>query len=553
MTASIESLIAEGGEAFRRGDGAASRRTFEAALAEREEGELLEGLARALYLQLDYRGSIEAHERAYAVYRQEGNMLGAARAARVLAWLHSQLYGDWAVANGWLARARSFLGERGDDSAEQGWAEALRGALEDEPALRDKCFRAALDVGRRFGDADLVCESLGWLAIECVKSDRVEEGMLLLDEALAAVCAGEVQDIYVIEGTFCGMFLACERVHDVTRAEQWIRAADDLLKRGNLVAIGRAFCRAHYGGLLTAAGRWSEAEAALNEAVRISERGYTVVLSDALVRLADLRVRQGRLEEAAQLLEGLDQHPDAVRPLAALRLARGEIALARDLLERALSQSNLEASMAGPLLALLVEVYLADGAIEGASRAARKLAELAAQHRSHYLRACAALATGKVCLASGTGDARTSIHEALSEFARARMPVEIARSRLELARAAASDNPEVAVAEAKTALEAFERLEAARDADAAALLLRSLGAPGRSGPKGRGGLTRREREVLSLLGHGLSNPEIADRLFISGKTVEHHVGRVLSKLELRNRAEAAAYAARMAGQKSGAK
>jgi DNA-binding NarL/FixJ family response regulator len=59
-----------------------------------------------------------------------------------------------------------------------------------------------------------------------------------------------------------------------------------------------------------------------------------------------------------------------------------------------------------------------------------------------------------------------------------------------------------------------------------------------------GPLTKREVEVLDLLGHGLSNREISDRLYISRKTVEHHVGNILAKLGLRGRAEAAAYAAR---------
>ena len=107
------------------------------------------------------------------------------------------------------------------------------------------------------------------------------------------------------------------------------------------------------------------------------------------------------------------------------------------------------------------------------------------------------------------------------------------------------DHREVAGAEARAALSVFEDLGAGRDADAAAALLRELGVrAARTGPKNVGRLTRREQEVLALPGEGLSNPEIAGRLFLSRKTVEHHVASVLSKLSLRGRAEAAALAAR---------
>lgn len=200
--------------------------------------------------------------------------------------------------------------------------------------------------------------------------------------------------------------------------------------------------------------------------------------------------------------------------------------------------------MVGPLLALLVDVYLEEDDLVGAESVAVRLGALAKTQRGPYLKAAAALAKGRVCTASKRGDARICLHEAIEEFARAQLPMELARARLELARALSERSPQVAIAESRAALEDFERLQAARHADEASALLRSLGAPTRSGPKGVGALTKREAEVLELMGAGLSNPEIADRLYISRKTVEHHVGNVLSKLGLRNRAEAAAHAIR---------
>jgi DNA-binding NarL/FixJ family response regulator len=55
-------------------------------------------------------------------------------------------------------------------------------------------------------------------------------------------------------------------------------------------------------------------------------------------------------------------------------------------------------------------------------------------------------------------------------------------------------------------------------------------------------LTARELDVLTLIGNGLSNGEIADTLSISGVTVKSHIGRIFAKLDLRDRAAAIVYA-----------
>ncbi|MDI2124874.1 ATP-binding protein [Yinghuangia seranimata] len=91
------------------------------------------------------------------------------------------------------------------------------------------------------------------------------------------------------------------------------------------------------------------------------------------------------------------------------------------------------------------------------------------------------------------------------------------------------------------ALRVFEQLGARPAADRVAKALRDLGrrAPRRSTLAHPNGLTAREADVLDLLREGLRNAEIAERLSIAPKTVDHHVSAVLAKLGVRTRREAA--------------
>jgi DNA-binding NarL/FixJ family response regulator len=62
--------------------------------------------------------------------------------------------------------------------------------------------------------------------------------------------------------------------------------------------------------------------------------------------------------------------------------------------------------------------------------------------------------------------------------------------------------------------------------------------PGDQSPERLAALTDREREVMALIARGLSNGEIAERLYLSGATVKTHVNRILGKLDLRDRVQA---------------
>jgi DNA-binding NarL/FixJ family response regulator len=243
---------------------------------------------------------------------------------------------------------------------------------------------------------------------------------------------------------------------------------------------------------------------------------------------------------------GAEAETDAALTRAALLLARGDAAGAGRHLERRLRLLEAHRAVRAETLDLLVDARLDAGDPDGARAALEELGEVVPAGSSDRLLALVAAARGRVSLATGdVSDAVSELETAVAAWTRAGQPFEAARARCCLGGAMAGLQPDLAIEHLRAALATFDALGASMDADRAAALLRSLGIAGRPGAKGVGTLTEREQEVLRLLGAGLSNPEIAARLYVSRKTASHHVSRILTKLDLRNRAEAAAYAARV--------
>lgn len=541
----IDASVAAGKAALQSGRWDDAVAAFEAALAEEETAEALEGMGQALWWLCDARGCIRYRERAYVTFRQAGDVVRACMAAINLSIILVNLGND-AAARGWLARAERVM-TQADPNPMQGWLWTMHAFLSADADRSRELLERAIEFARRSGDLDLELIALGDLGLALVVAGRVDEGLALLDEAMAGTLGGEYSRPETVVFTSCNMLSACSLTGDLQRATQWCRVADEFMRDYGCPFLF-AHCRAYYGGVLVAKGQWARAEDQLQAALHMSQDAGPEAHAQAMVRLADLRCRQGRLEEAEAVLATFDDILMAALPAAAVRLARGEPAVAVALLDRRIEQLGEVHVEAAATLAMLVDAHLAAGDPDAAAQAAARLDAVAKQGRPQAA-ALVALAAAHVSGAGGEADeARAHLERALELFVRLDLPLESARVRFELAVALAQRQPELAVAEARSALTTFEQLGAAADADAAASLLRSLGATGRTGPKHIGVLTRREQEVLRLVGLGLSNPEIAQRLFISRKTVAHHVGNLLAKLGLRNRAEAVAFVARTAGQ-----
>jgi DNA-binding CsgD family transcriptional regulator len=542
MSASEASeALEEARAAFARADWESARDLFQRSLDIESGPEALDGLGRVSWWLGDTAAALELEAKAFAEYRRRDDREAAADVAVYLA-AEYRIAGNASLANGWLGRGTRLLEEAGDCQA-RGWLAVELSKRAATPTEAEAHAREGAEIARRIGDAGLEGSALSHVGLALISQGRLEAGLEVLDESLAIATGGEAEDPMAIGDACCTTLVACEQMADANRARDWGRVISEFIRRRNYTPL-LSWCRAVYGRFLIATGRWDEAEQELERALEDASRVANANRATALVHLAELRALQGRLEEAEQLLAGLEDRLAAIPPIVEVHLARDEINLAGEKIAHRLEATPSGDPGLGPLLAMSARVALirGDGTVARAAIAAMEDAATAAR-RDDLVAYGRVLAARAARLGGDLADPHP-LEEAIDSFAELELPLWEGEARLELARALKDERPALAVEQGRAALRVFEGLGAARYADEAAGYLRELGAPGRPAPRSDAVLTRREQQVLELLGQGLSNKEIAERLVISPKTAEHHVRHILAKLDLRNRAEAAAYVAR---------
>jgi DNA-binding NarL/FixJ family response regulator len=555
MPASRPPECLAGDDALARGAWAEAREAFEWALADRELPEALEGLGNAAWW-LDLSDLVfDSRERAYRLYLARGDRPDAARVAVWLAWDYWAFRGESAVANGWLQRARRLL-DGLPPCSERAWLEVREGSLclleEGDPVRALALAAEGVRIAQEAGNIDLEMLGRAVQGLALVASGAVSEGMSNLDEVNAAVIAGELSDRVAIGLAGCYLIAACERVRDYDRAAQWCKRLKEFCAKWGLRPLF-AVCRTQYASICLWRGTWLEAEQELCAARDELAASRPAMTADALVRLAELRRRQGRLAEAAALVDQVPPHGAGLLERAELAFDCGDYRAAAERAEQYLRHvptSNRTDRASG--LEILVRALTGLEDREHAKAALAELSSIPAFVATLPLRAATSFASGYIAMGEDKADAaRKYFEDAVDLYLRSGAPFEVGRARIELARALGKlGRIDAAIEEARRAKILLSELKAELESARAQSVLDTLATLQQTdraamSPKNKTGeLTRREIEVLRLVAEGLNNRTIAERLFVSDHTVHRHLTNILNKLDVSTRAAAVAQAGR---------
>jgi DNA-binding CsgD family transcriptional regulator len=356
------------------------------------------------------------------------------------------------------------------------------------------------------------------------------------------------------EGLLRARFAACSLAASFIWTEQFDRARSGL---GRVVAAARAAgapAMLPYPLALTCdvsrrTGEWAAASAAGHEAVTLArELRQPGDLLPSLVCLARLEAVQGLEQDCrAHVSEALEIAGErgfrsmvtvARHALGSLALGRGELELAIPELEQA-GQLTRDGGLEEPAVVEwapdLVEAYVRCGRLEEADRLLVTFTSQA--ERSGQCGGLAAAARCRGLLAS-TSEYEKHFTVACELHERAEMPFELARSRLCLGERLRRDQRRVdARVPLRQAAKQFQQLGATPWTERTVLELRATGETVARDAQAPAALTPQELQVALTVASGATSREAANSLFLSPRTVDHHLGKIYQKLEVRSRTE----------------
>ena len=413
------------------GDWGGARDAFSAVLEIAEVPEAFFGLANALFWLGDIAGTIAYCEKAYAGFRRRPDPLFAAGAALSLVGYNKGYLGNTAAARGWLSRAARIINSE---------VPQLRGELlgatayvTDDPVESEALARQAVEIGRANGNSDLELMAMHAVGQALVQQGRTEEGMSLLDEAMAGVIGGEGGDPLTVAQMSCMTMVVCGSCFDLERATQWVQSLQGFIDRFGCPFL-YAECRTYYGRVLFENGDWGAAETFLTDAIDMSRGVFAAPHAFACGTLAELRLAQGRLEDAARVLRGVEGREEAAAAVASVHLARGEPAAAAAVLRRRLAATSPDRLDVAAVIELLGEAAIALDDIDTAIERGRALVALGAASNCHLIVAHGERLVGHALASTDVLAACGHLETALAAFAQAGIPYRTAQTRLLLAR-----------------------------------------------------------------------------------------------------------------------
>ncbi|REJ06414.1 DNA-binding response regulator [Microbacterium bovistercoris] len=505
------------------------------------EGDLdardLDDLGQAAWFTGRHDVCERAWERAFLRFLDDGSGPDAVRCAFWLGFTLGE-HGDAVKAQSWMARlldlSERFAGDpRTDAIASLCRAQAvfLRGETEASAALFHVAGRSAAGV-----DADVEVLAVMGEGRALMRSGRIDDGVACMDRVMLMIGTGHVSDRGA-GPAYCAVIASLLARGDMERARVWTRDLGEWCDAQRGLAPFRGECTLHTATVMQFGGEWAAALDAADGVCRTEER--TDTLGKAWYRLGELHRVAGRAEPALHAYRQAAALGREVQPgLALVHRDAGELDTAWAGLARARSTAREPAARAELLFAAVL-VALDRRRPADAADAAAELRGLAAGDLL-YLRALSSHADGLVALAVGPfADASALLRAAWSTWRRLDAPYEAALTRIAIGRAARdAGDEEGAQLEFDAARTVLEGLGAIPDLARLERIASNAG----TAPSPATGLSPREREVLDLVAHGWSNRRIAERLFLSERTVARHVGNILAKLGVPSRSAATAYA-----------